>query len=138
MSTITISYIILGDDAVFSIDIKETEKVARLKHKIQLERKHDLEGFDAVRLKLYKPKEIHFDEHYLEKVREISQNLGGQGSPELHIYQNLSAIVGGFPEDMVHIIVVPSAGESINARACTFKHIRAERGQWSGQPTRHR
>ena len=135
MSTITIYSIILGDDTVFPIDIKETETVARLKQKIKLEGKQQLEGFDAVRLKLYKPKEIHFDEHYLERVQEISQNLGGQESPELHIYQKLS-IVGGFPEDMVHIIVVPSAGESINARACPF-HIGAERGQWFGQPTRH-
>jgi len=62
-------------------------------------------------LKLYNLKGVEFDEFnkYLEKVQQISRNLGGQDSPQLHVWQMLSLIEADFPRGMLHILVVPLA-----------------------------
>ena len=105
-----------------------------MKTLIKQHQKPNLNGFAVNKLKLYQLKGVTFDEFskHLEKIREISENLGSQDSPKLNLWKKLSMIE--FPEDMLHILVVPPAGESINSRACTCKHGQAEKGQWSGQP----
>ena len=121
MSKITIFCIILGDNRAFSVDIEETKTVDHLKDEIKMKRKHDLVGCDAVWLELYQLKGINFDAPYLEKVRKISQDLGGQESPKLDLWLELSTIKGGFPKGMLHILVEPPAGESINSSSSTFE-----------------
>ena len=85
----------------------------------------------AKMLNLYQLKGVAFDPSgtHLEKVRKISEKLGDQDSPKLNEWLKISDIEGGFPQDMLHILVVPPAGESINSRACTCEHGRAEKGQ---------
>ena len=134
MSEITIWCIVLGGEQPFPVDIGGNKMAGHLKTLIKQHQKPDLDGFDAAKLELYQLKGVAFDESgkHLEKIREISENLGGQDSPKLNPWKKLSTIE--FPEDMLHILVVPPAGESINSRACTCEHGRAEKGQWSGQP----
>ena len=134
MSEITIWCIVLGGEQPFPVDIGDNKMAGHLKTLIKQHQKPDLDGFDAAKLELYQLKGVAFDESgkHLEKIREISENLGGQDSPKLNPWKKLSTIE--FPEDMLHILVVPPAGESINSRACTCKHGQAEKGQWSGQP----
>ena len=130
MSEITIWCIVLGGEQPFSIDIGGNKTVAHLKDKIK--GKSPELDVAAKMLELYQLKGVAFDESgkHLEKIQEISENLGRQGSPKLNPWKKISTIE--FPEDMLHILVVPPAGESINSRACTCEHGRAEKGSGPG------
>ena len=113
MSEIKIWCIVLGGERPFPVDIGGNRMVGHLKTLIKQHQKPDLDGFAANKLELYQLKGVAFDESgkHLEKIGEISENLGGQDSPKLNPWKKLSTIE--FPEDMLHILVVPPAGESI-------------------------
>jgi len=109
----TIWCIVIGDTTLFSVNIDETKSVDALKQVIKKEEEPRFDAFAAHELTLYKIKEAKLEESgkYLEAVQEISQNLSKQTS--LDPWIELSTIEGGFPNCMLHILIEPPAGESI-------------------------
>ena len=108
----TIWCIIVGEKTPFSVEIGETESVGVLKDHVKKEKEPILDAFAAGQLTLHKI-DVPFEGSgkHLEAVQEISQNLSEQTS--LNPWIELSMIEGGFPQGMLHILIEPPAGESI-------------------------
>jgi len=108
----TIWCIVVGETTPFSVEIDETKSVDALKKAIKKEKKPMFKAFAADRLTLYKIN-VPFEGSgkHLETVQEIYQNLSEQTS--LGPWIQLSTIEGEFPPGMLHILVKPPAGESI-------------------------
>jgi len=107
----TIWCFIVGETAPVLVEIDQTKLVTHLKDDIKNKATPKLDAFAAHELTLYKIKEFKLEKFDKHAVQEISQNLSEQTS--LKPWNKLSEIEGGFPEGMLHILIEPPAGESI-------------------------
>ena len=107
----TIWCIIIGDTTPFSVKIDQTESVDDLKMRIKKKIDPRLNAFPFNQLTLYKIKEFELEKFNKHAVQDISQNLSEQTS--LKPWTKVSEITGGFPENMLHILIEAPAGESI-------------------------
>lgn len=118
----TIFCVLPDDKPAFPIEIRSTRTVGALRRAIKLEMAqtlHIVDAVDARDLLLYHIN-VKFDEsgkqEHLEEVRKIFQDLSNR--EPLSYWQGLSKINDGFPEDMLHILVVHRPGEPLYSRAC--------------------
>ena len=133
----TLLCLISDDDNIFPIEIDETELVGSLKLKIKKQNPQTLATIDARSLALYHIN-VKFDgtgpRKHLEEAQKIGQELGNRAP--LEPWRKISRIGGGFPEDMLHILVVIPPGEPIHSRACRWRVVTdatpCKRYRWTG------
>ena len=117
----TIFCVLPDDKPAFPVEIQSTQTVGALRGAIKLEMArtlHTCDPVDARDLRLYHIN-VKFDEsskeEHLEEVRKIFLDLSNR--EPLREWHGLSKINDGFPEGVLHILVVPPPGESIYSRA---------------------
>lgn len=119
----TLLCFIYDDVNLFPIKIDDADPVGWLSQEIK-ENSQTLATVDARTLELYHIN-VRLDEtgsqKHLKEAQKIGQDLGSR--TPLEPWRELSSIGGGFPEGMLHILVVPPPGEPIHSRACRWRVV---------------
>ena len=124
MSTpLTIHYAIIGTNLLFDVTLSNTQSVNNLKTQIKANHKYRLASCDAATLILYKVKiDTSNSEAFKDVMKDISRGSVFFSGVELdYPFAELREIFqeSDIPKRMIHILVRPSASESINSWVCS-------------------
>ena len=119
MPVLTILGAILGQKDIFQVKLNSDETVLDLKERIKEKNVQTLRDFDAHQLTLYKL-DLPFNRDNFKSVLVGVQErtVVFRDDQQLGFSLDKLSVLGSFPDGAIHILVVPSTGESIKTTIC--------------------